>query len=94
MNVAKLSLNLILFKFKVEINGLLCFLDLGATHSFCEPKCNNATQMGGHKGGQAHQGLIGTWNHNIDKQGCVGGCFGMRQCEVHGEHHGLCLGWH
>ncbi len=74
--MAKLNLILILFKFKVGINGLLCLLDLKATH-ICEPKCNNVIQMGGHKGGQAHQGPIGTWSCNTDKWDGVGGCFGM-----------------
>ncbi len=37
MNVAKLSLNLILLIFKVRINGLLCLLDLGAMHLFVNP---------------------------------------------------------
>jgi hypothetical protein len=37
MDVAKLSLNLILLKFKVRINGLLCLLDFGAKHLFVNP---------------------------------------------------------
>jgi hypothetical protein len=36
-NVAKLGPNLILFKFKVGINGLLCLLDSRFTHSFVNP---------------------------------------------------------
>jgi hypothetical protein len=37
VSVAKLGPNLILFKFKVGTNGLLCLLDSGATHSFVNP---------------------------------------------------------
>ncbi len=50
-SVAKLGPNLILLKFKVGTNGLLCLLDFRATHSFVNPKCGIVIQMGG----QAHQ---------------------------------------
>ncbi len=36
--MAKLGPNLILFKFKVGTNGLLCILDSKATHSFVNPR--------------------------------------------------------
>ncbi len=36
-SVAKLGPNLIMLKFKVGINGVLCFLDSGTTHSFVSP---------------------------------------------------------
>ncbi len=49
------------------------------SHTFiCEPKCDIVIQMGG----QAHQGLIGTRSHNIDKWSDVGGHFEMRQNNV------------
>jgi hypothetical protein len=35
--VAKLGPNLIMFRFKVRINEVLCFLDLITTHSFVNP---------------------------------------------------------
>ncbi len=35
--MAKLGPNLIMLKFKVGINGVLCFLDSEATHSFVCP---------------------------------------------------------
>jgi hypothetical protein len=36
-SMAKLGPNLIPLKFKVGINGVLCLLDLGATHFFMSP---------------------------------------------------------
>jgi hypothetical protein len=36
-SVVKLGLNLIFFRFKVGINGVLCLLDSRATHSFVNP---------------------------------------------------------
>jgi hypothetical protein len=36
-NVTKLGLNLIMFRFKVGINGLLCLLDSKIMHSFVSP---------------------------------------------------------
>ncbi len=36
-SVAKLGPNLIMFRFKVKINGVLCLLDSGAMHSFVNP---------------------------------------------------------
>jgi hypothetical protein len=36
-SVAKLGPNLIMFKFKVGINRVLCLLDLGTMHSFVSP---------------------------------------------------------
>jgi hypothetical protein len=37
VSVAKLGANLILFKFKVGTNGVLCFFYLGTMHSFVSP---------------------------------------------------------
>jgi hypothetical protein len=37
VNLAKLGPNLMLFRFKVKTNGVLCLLDLGTTHSFVNP---------------------------------------------------------
>lgn len=60
----------------------------------CEPKCDSMTQINGHKGGQTHQGPHNKWNHNIDKQGGVGGHFGMQQGKVYEKLHNLHLRWH
>jgi hypothetical protein len=54
-------------------------------HSFVNPKYNNLIQVGGYKGGQTHQGPINTRSRNTNKQGGVGGHFGMRQGEVYKE---------
>jgi hypothetical protein len=69
---AKLGPNLILLKFKVGINGVLCLLDLGATRPFVSP--NVVTRLD-YKGDQTHRGLVSTSSHNTNKRNGVGGRF-------------------
>jgi hypothetical protein len=83
--VAKLGPNLIMLRFKVGTNGVLCLLDSRVMHPFVNPKCSYVTQVGGYKNGQTHQGPINTISCNTDKQGGVGGHFGMWQYEVYGK---------
>jgi hypothetical protein len=78
-NVAKLGPNLILFKFKVGTNGLLCLLDSLTMHSFVNPSVEARFGWVATKVVKAHQGLIGTKSHKIGKRGGVGGHFEMRQ---------------
>ncbi len=82
--MAKLGPNLILFRFKVGINGVLCFLDSRTMQSFVSPSVVARFGWATIKVGQTHQSLISIGSCNTDKRGGVGGCFGMWQGKVYG----------
>jgi len=64
--VAKLGPNLMLFRFKVKIDGVLCLLDLGAMHSFVSPSAITRLEWVATK--VAKPFTIGTRTYNTNKQ--------------------------